>query len=421
MNTLRKLILGNFTIKLLSFTIAIFLWFVTMNVNNPIIDKDIYVPLTFKNETLITDKNFVIVNKEELNSTNVQVKFKGKRNDVESYKRYDNPIVAELDLSSINLSNEAFLGQPLSVPVDVYSRRPNTFSVVNWHPLTVIVKIDVLDTKTIPVYASVTGTPKNSYILEGAPLLSKSSISISGPKSVVTTVTKAVVPIDVENADTTITGQVMPVIINSNNIDVTDSIDTVLEPIDYSQSLAKATTVEIITPSLVGNLPKGYSLIEYSSNISKLDVLADETNPILSFNPIVLDSIDISNISKPSEFKEDITQKLAQQGLKPKNNSESVVTTTIIVEKDDVKEFEVPVDAIEFSKVNYDYILTESYIALEVSGPKSTLQNLTLDDISFYCELPPEYAPSKYKTIVNVTLPSGVVLEQIPTVSYVVE
>ncbi len=421
MNTLRKLILGNFTIKLLSFTIAIFLWFVTMNVNNPIVDKDIYVPLTFKNETLITDKNFVIVNRDELTGTNIQVKFKGKRNDVESYKRYENPIVAEVDLSSINLSNEAFLGQPLSVPVDVYSRQPNTFSVVNWHPLTVIVKIDVMDTKTIPVYANVTGTPKNSYILEGAPLLSKSSISISGPKSVITTVTKAVVPIDVENADTTVTGQVVPVIINSNNVDVTDAIDTVLEPIDYSQSLAKATTVEIITPSLVGTLPKGYSLIEYSSSASKLDVLADETNPILSFNPIVLDSIDISNISKSSMFKEDITQKLAQQGLKPKNTDESVITTTIIVEKDIVKEFEVPVDLIEFSKVNYNYILTDSYIKLLVSGPSSVLANLTLDDISFYCELPPEYAPKEYNTIVTVDLPSGVALEETPTVGYVVE
>lgn len=420
MNRLRELLLGNFFIKAISFIIAIILWFFTMNINNPVVEKDVTVPLTFKNESLITDKGYIIVNKEQLSKTTIQAKIRGTRNDMDAYRRYNDAVVANVDLSTIDLTNPAIIGQQLSVPVHAYTNYPEVFTLTSSYPITVILNIDIVETKTVPVYANVTGTPKNSYVLQSNPVLSKNSITITGPKSVLDKVTKATLPINVDNIDGDINKDIIPVIYNDKNEDVSDSIYSGLDKITVTQKVSKATTVELVTPSLIGSLPNGYSLIDYSTNIQTLDVLADESNPNLSFNPIVLDSINVSDIRDTEVIKEDITDKLAAQGLKAKNSKDVHVVTEIIVEQDSSLTLNVPIDSIEFSKVDYDYVATpseeaeNSIVKLSVTGPSEVLNKISLDSFDFYCELPEEPSTEHFFTTVEVTLPEDVKLNEVP-------
>lgn len=420
MNKLRELLLGNFFIKAISFLIAIVLWFFTMNINNPVVEKDVTVPLTFKNESLITDKGYVIVNKDQLLKTNVQVKIKGTRNDMDSYRRYNDAVVANIDFSTIDLTNTAIIGQQLSVPVHAYSNYPDTFSFVSAYPLTVILNIDVVETKTVPVYPDVTGTPKNSYVLQDNPILSKNTITITGPKSVIDKVTKAMLPLNIDNVDGDIDKSIIPVVYNDKNEDVSSSIYSGLDEITITQHVAKATTVELVKPSLVGSLPAGYSLIEYYTDIQKLEVLADESNPNLSFNPIVLDSINISDFRENEVIKEDITQKLAKQGLKAKSTKNVTVTTTIIIEEDSSLTLNVPIERVEFSNVQYKYTATagndfeNNVVTLSVTGPSEILNKIDLDSFDFYCELPVNPTANQFFTTVTVTLPEGVKLNEVP-------
>ncbi len=422
MNKLRELILGNFYIKLLSFSIAIVLWFVTMNINNPVIDKDISVPLTLKNEYLITDKDYVVVNKEQLESTYIQVKIKGKRNDIDSYRHYSDAVTATVDLSQVDLSNEAILGQPISVPISVNTSYPEVFTIVGMNPLTVIVNIDIVETKTIPVYAEVKGTPKSSYVIQGTPVLSKSSITITGPRSVLRDVNRAVVTLDIEGAMGDIDKDVKPTILNSSDVDVTSAIYTGLDPINVKQKVSKATTVEIVPSSLIGDLPEGYSLIEYTTDITSLDVLADETNPNLSFNPIVLDTIDVTNLTETTTFKEDITQKLLEQGLKVDEGESSVITTTVVVAQDTQKTLTIPITSIEFSSVDYAYVVEETEFTINVAGIENVINSVEASDFSFYCELPSTSEPGQeFSAIVDVTTPENVKLITVPTIKVKVE
>ncbi len=422
MNKLRELILGNFYIKLLSFIIAFVLWFVTMNINNPVIDKDISIPLTLKNEYLITDKDYVVVNKEELEDTYIQVKIKGTRNDVDKYRHYKDAVVATVDLAQVDLSNEAILGQPISVPVTVTTNYPDTFSIESYYPITVILNVDIVETKTVPVYVEINGSPTSSYVLQGSPVLSKTSTTITGPRSVLRDVNRAVVSVNIDGAVGDINIDVEPIIYNSSGVDVTSSIYSGLEPINVSQKVAKATTVEIVQPSLIGELPEGYSLVEYTTNITSLDVLADENNPNLSFEPIVLDTIDISEINETTDFKEDITQKLEDQGLKPKNPEEVVVNTTVVVATDVQKTLTIPVSSVEFSSVAYDYAIAETDFEITVSGTEDAMKDIEAGDFSFYCELPTTgNTGEEFGSIIDVTTPENVKLLTVPTVKIKVE
>ncbi len=422
MNKLRELMLGNFYIKLLSFIIALVLWFVTMNINNPVIDKDISVPLTLKNEYLITDKNYVVVNKEELEDTYIQVKIKGTRNDIDKYRQYKDAVVATIDLAQVDLSNEAILGQPISVPVTVTTNYPDVFTIEAMYPITVILNVDIVETKTVPVYTEVTGSPKSSYVLQGEPSLSKTSTTITGPRSVLRDVNKAIVPIDVDGVDDNINIDVEPKIYNSNNIDVTSSIYSGLEPINVTQKVAKATTVEIVQPSLIGELPDGYSLAEYTTDTTSIDVFADENNPNMTFEPIVLDTIDISEISETTEFKEDITQKLAEQGLTAKDETANVITTTVVVTADEQKSLTIPVSSVEFSTVDYQYAVTETEFTINVAGTTEVMENIEAGNFTFYCELPTTANPGEeFTAIVDVTTPENVKLITVPTLKVKVE
>ncbi len=422
MNKLRELILGNFYIKLLSFTIAFILWFVTMNINNPVIDKDVSVSLTLKNEYLVTDKDFVVVNKEELENTLIQVKIKGKRNDINSYRNYGDAVTATVDLAQIDLSNEAILGQPISVPVSVNTSYPDMFTIYNLYPLTVIVNIDIVESKTVPVYADVKGTPMPSYVLQGSPVMSKTSTTITGPRSVLRDVTKAVLPLNVTDAIGDVEREVAPVIYNANGSNVTSSIYSGLEPIHIIQKVAKASTVEIVQPSLIGDLPQGHSLGEYTTDITSIDVLADETNPNLSFNPIVLDTIDITEITETTTFQEDITQKLLDQGLKTKDDTPCVVTTTVVVVEDVQKTIEIPVSKVEFSDVDYSYGVNDKEFYITIAGSEEIMNTVDASDFGFYCALPKIGATGEEFTVtVDVTTPENVKLITVPNLKVNVE
>ncbi len=416
MSKLRELILGNLPIKILSFTIAFIFWFATMNVNNPVIEKDISLPLELKNENLITDKNFVIVNEADLEKTTIQVKIKGKRNDIDSFRRYPDAIKAYVDLSTIDLTNESNIGQIISVEVRLTNNYPDTFTISGSYPQTVLINIDVVETKTIPLYANVTGTPKTSYILEGNPILGKSSITITGPKKTLDSVSKAIIPLNVDGAVSNIETSVVPVVVDENNNDVSSSIYSGLNPVNITQKVAKATTVEIVSPSLVGTLPPGRSLIEYTTDLQVIDVLADESNPNLFFNPIVLDPIDITNLTETQSFEEDITQKLSDAGLRVKNSEDAIITTTLYIELDSQITIDVSMDQIEFTNVEYPYSIMNpsDVLTLTISGPASVLENITTTDIDLYCELPKVPENDDFLVPVTVTLPEGLNLVEIP-------
>ncbi len=416
MSKLRELILGNFAMKLLSLTIAVILWFVTMNVNNPTIEKDITVPLSFKNEALIVDKNFAIVNIDDLKNTTIQVKYKGKRNDVESIRKYKDAITATIDFSAIDLTNEALLGQEVAVPITVASNYPQVFTIVGYFPMTVLVNVDSLATKTVPVYTNIEGQPKDSYVLQGSPSLSKTSLSIKGPKSSLDKITKAVVTLSVEGADSDLTKSLRPVAMDNDSNNLSIYVYEGLDEITVTQKIAKATTVEILAPSLIGELPEGYYLVDYVTDIIQVDVLANEANENLSFNPIVLDSISLDSITESTEFKEDITAKLAEQGLKAKDETQCIVTTTINVDKESTGIVVVPIDQVIFTNASYDYIVEEEEITLHVQAPKSILDTLTPQDFTINCTLNTEAVPKEYTSNLEVTAPANVTLLDNPIV-----
>ncbi len=415
MSKFREIILGNLPIKILSFTIAFIFWFVTMNVNNPITEKDITIYLDLKNENVITDKNYVIVNQADLEKTTIQVRIKGTRNDIISLQRYPDAITAYVDLSTVDLSNEATVGQITSVEVRLTNNYPDIFTIVTSYPQTVLLNIDVVETKTIPLYANVTGTPATSYILEGNPILDKSSITITGPKKVLDRVSKALLPINVDGSTVDIDETITPVVVDDNNIDVSGSIYSGLDPVRLVQKVAKATTVEIISPSLVGSLPTGRRLIEYTTDIQVIDVLADESNPNLSFNPIVLDPIEINDLTETAIFQEDITQKLADAGLKAENSEQTIVSTTLYIEADVELSLEVPLEQIEFTAVDYDYVvLNEDPLAITVSGPSTILETFVSTDMDLFCELPSNPETGEFTVNITATLPEELTITNMP-------
>ncbi len=422
MNKFRELLLGNLPIKILSFSIAVVFWFITMNVNNPVVEKDITLSLDLKNEYLITDKNFVIVNQDELTNTNIQVKIRGNRNDIESPRRYPNAITAYVDLSTIDLTNEAILGQTISATVIISNNYPDTFTIVSTYPLTVLLSVDVVETKTIPLYANVSGTPKTSYVLSGNAILDKSSITITGPRNTLDLISKAIVPLNVEGATLDIEQTISPIVVDENNNNISDSVYSGLEPVNVLQKIAKATTVEIISPSLVGTLPSGRTLVEYTIDKQFIDVLADESNPNLSFNPIILDPIDISIVTETQHFEENITQKLTDAGLTAKDSDQAIVTTTLIIEQDTKLTVDVPLEQIEFSNVDYSYfVMNDENLKINISGPSSAIENITAENIDLYCELPLIPEKNEFVGVVEVTLPEGVSLTEVPLLHIVIE
>lgn len=416
MNKIRELFLGNFSMKLLSFLIAVIFWFITMNINNPTIEKDVTVPLTFKNESVVSDSGLVVVNYDDLEDTTLQVKYRGKRNDIESLRRYENAIVASIDFKTIDLTNEALLGQEISVPISVYTNYPSTFTVVSYYPISVLVKIDTLSTKTVPIYVDTEGQPKDTYVLQGSPSLSKTSLTITGPKTTLDKINKIVVELDVTDASNDISEDLKPIAIDDDGVDLSEYIYSGLEDITVTQKVAKATTVEVLIPSLTGEVPDGYNLIDYSIDKTQIDVLANESNENLSFNPIVLNDISLEDLTETKSFTEDITEKLDAQGLKVENAGDEIITTTVNIESDVEKTLSVPVSYIVFSEVDYTYSIGESNVSMTIKAAESVVDTITVDDFAYNCKLKSDYEAGWYACNIDVTSPENVEIVKKPVV-----
>ena len=72
---MEKNLVNKFTLKILSLLIAIFIWFLVINIQNPVRTRVITdVPVTFANESYIESTNQVPLMAEGKDTVNVQVR-----------------------------------------------------------------------------------------------------------------------------------------------------------------------------------------------------------------------------------------------------------------------------------------------------------------------------------------------------------
>ena len=192
---MRKKLLNNWSLKIISLVLAFLLWFVVVQIDDPQDDQDMgNIPVKLVNTELLEQENKVY---EILDGTDtVRVTAYAPKSVFSQLRSSD--IIAEADVSRLTDIN--------TVPITLSSTNRNVASLSGSHD-SVKLTVEEKASKYVTLMSSTVGTVAEGYVVSGL-TPDQNRIEVSGPKSAVEQVKYAGAEIDVTEATTNLTANV---------------------------------------------------------------------------------------------------------------------------------------------------------------------------------------------------------------------
>lgn len=192
---MRKKMLNNWSLKIISLVLAFILWFVVVQIDDPQDDQDMgNIPVRLVNTELLEQENKVY---EILDGTDtVRVTAYAPKSVISQLRSSD--IIAEADISRLTDIN--------TVPITLSSTNRNVASLLGSHD-SVKLTVEEKASKYVTLMSSTVGTVAEGYVVSGL-TPDQNRIEVSGPKSSVEQVKYAGAEIDVTEATTNLTANV---------------------------------------------------------------------------------------------------------------------------------------------------------------------------------------------------------------------
>lgn len=281
---MKKKLTNNIGLKILSLLVAIGLWLVVINIEDPVSSQSFSnIPVTFSNPSVLTDQGLVYEVQEGTGVVRTITVY-GPRSVVEQLSSSD--VVATADFNNLTAAN--------TIPVDFnVSRFSDKITKMKGSINTVKLSIEKEKTIRLVLKVSAVGDVAEGYIL-GNMTPDQNQIIITGAESVVNRISKAVAEVDVTDATANIATYADVMLLDSEgNEIVSDSITQKVTSVRVS--------VEVLTTKRVplsfntsGTPADGYALSEtiesnpslitvagsasVLKNLSRIDIPAEEIN-----------------------------------------------------------------------------------------------------------------------------------------------
>lgn len=343
------------------------LWLYIFNVENPIKERKILVPVTIVNKDKLTQSKLVTVGSEQ---ENVSLTIKGDASDVYLIKSEDFKLESNLGDYGVKKGEN-------KIPV-VIKKSPQNVKIVNSESLWITITLDDLKQKTVSVKVEVEGKVKEGF-LAMKPILKTNEVEVNGPSDLIKYVSSALAKFDVKNS--------------------TKDVSTVLslQPLDSSGNVIKGISmqpdsVQITVPikktksipinvKILGSLNNGSNIKSITPTPETVDIAGDE-NVISKISNINTENVDISKINN----KDNIEAKL----LIPQNvilvNNNGIVSLKANLDKSVQKDFNLDIQTKNLG-TDYTATLDTNKVSLIVSGAESVINNLKPEDIGCYVDL----------------------------------
>jgi len=213
---LGKTITNNFSLKILAVILAVVLWVVVINIDDPTTSKTYTTNVVAENTDYITSQNKYY---EPLDSSNVvSFRVSAARSVHDELSNAD--FSATADMENIEYDEGSGIYR---VPVTITAKRySNKVSVVS-KQLYLEVALEDRGTCQKAITAATKGTVMDGCALGTVQIVGSNLLKVSGPASIVSQIDTAVATINVEGMSTDVTDSVVPVLYDAdgNVIDTT--------------------------------------------------------------------------------------------------------------------------------------------------------------------------------------------------------
>lgn len=391
--------------KLLSIMIAIGLWFMVINTENPVETRSYTASIQLQNEEALTERGYVVVNDDELSSTRVTVRLRGQRLALDALSQSSTRVQAVVDLSDVIYS---YSGEPVSVPVDIVipSVVNSSFEILSKSVQTVSVDIQPYVNKDFDVKAVVNTTDETAKELANA-VASPGSVTVYGARSIVESIAEVRAYVSPETVEDGMVMTAMPVAYNADGIVVGD-VTFGTEELSVMITLDEVKSVRV-NLSLTGEVADGYEITDYYTNPETMEVAGDAA-ALSRLNSINLPDIDVTGLEANSGY-EFFAGDYLPDGLRALDGGR--ITATVIVEEEETKELIIPVDSVTWGDTlaeGYMASISGEDISISVKGVASVIDTLTAADIEAHIDLDGLEEGEHDDVYVRFELPEGVSL-----------
>ena len=411
----KRKITDNIPLKIMSVAVAVVLWLIVVNIDNPIGTN--YYTI---NDVELINKEYVessdTIGKmcmPEQNQDSIKIAITASKKIRDKIKVTDISAVADLQ-QAVSLDTN-----PVMVPITVTCSVPGVSSNdIKVTPQNLSVNLDEKETQEFVVNVSRGDTkPGKDYEL-GSLTANPEKVRITGPKTLVNKIDKVNATIELDGNTQDFTQDVNLTIIDKNQEALSDSEMNSLRIENNAKVVVTARLWKIrqgvgISASYVGTPADGYEVgsvktvpdtISVAGSTEGLESLAENNNVIT----IPADSIDISGESKDVEKKISLNNLLPDNVKLTSDSSEDVWVTVNILPVGS-KEFDIPTKNIEVKNKPDDLQVTFETAQIELRIKSDTKNMDDLDakkDIKLSIDLDGK-KEGNYEVPVKVVLPDG--------------
>lgn len=401
---MKKRLMNNLGLKMLAFCIAALLWFVVVNVDDPISQKTFLdIPVSVINTEVLaeTQQTFHIVD----DTQSVEVTVSAKRSVLNRISSKD--IIAVADMKELTLKTQI----PIDITIDGFK-----YESAVAHPRNLQVKLEDELTKKFPIIPTTTGTVRDGYALgeiEAVP----EKVSIRGPKSVIERISRVEASVSVSGLsdDTVLPSELVLYDEEDERIDqelLTNNIGT--DGVGVSVQLLRTKDIPLSFDTSKIKTASGYTFegITFEPTTIQVSGTREEMNALTKIM-VPASVLQFTNLKARTEKVVDISEFLPE-GVQLVDENAGSIVVTINIQKDGTNTFDITVASITVknlsSELTLDYITAEA-IEIQVRGPKTLLEDLDISskvtvDLSDYTE------PGDYAVPILVNIPAGCELEK---------
>lgn len=376
LKTLGKKLMNNFGLKLLAILLAIVLWMVVINIDDPAVRKTMTLSVTMKNQDYITEmgKYMDILG----DSNTVTFTYTTKRGIWENISSTD--FSATADLKKI----EAKENGTYRVPVIVSAIRNASQITIESKQLYLEVTLEDLGKKQFQIKANTSGTVADGCALGNVTIDNANVVQVSGPVSLVNAIDSVVATVNVDGMSADITDNVVPVFYDANGevIDTT-KLEKSIDTVNITAQILNTKDIPLEL-SYMGEPEAGYCLTEVLSNPKTVRVKGTAaTLNTLDRVVVPAEVLDLTGVTSDVEKTIDISTYLPE-GVSLVISSDAKVNITAKIEEMETKEFRIPISNITAAglKTGYQLAYAEKYLNVSIRAGRTALGYLNSANIT---------------------------------------
>ena len=375
LNWLKGFFTKNLALKIVSLLFAMLIWgYVMVEVNPKRVKTITDVPISFSGESSLHDRGLAVRGDRDDILRNVTVRVKVQLTDYTGLDASD--ISASVSLRPVNKADT------YKLKIDATS---SLGTVENVSPSEITIEVDELATMLVPIDVEYSGELPEGY-WKSEPTLASQSIKVSGPRDDVSTISKAICTIDLEDRTTSYNEAILLKYVDKNG----DEIDTALFLDTLPSVVVKMDVMRIVELPInaadavfgADALPANYEVYDVVATPPTVRVVGSE-NALSGLTGIKIENIDVSGSTSSVQQNVVITAPDGTTLLDDPN----ITVYVGIREKQDSAQFKgVPIETKGLGK-KLTAELSATECEVNITGRTSLMKLLQRKDVSVYVDL----------------------------------